>query len=110
MLRTMITDTPFEQKWILQGRLCCQWAADLKEKWESSRSTREGRKCTIDLEDVTSVDTRGEAVLLEMVTERGGAFRLSRAYMKHIVESLNGLTLSRPARGASPGPQGYSGW
>ena len=95
MLRTMITDTPFEQKWVLQGRLCCQWAADLKEKWESSRSTREGRKCTIDLEDVTSVDTRGEAVLLEMVTE-GAALFASRAYMKHIVESLNGLTLSAP--------------
>jgi len=29
----MITDTPFEQKWVLQGRLCGQWAVDLKEKW-----------------------------------------------------------------------------
>ena len=65
MLRTMITDTPFEQKWVLQGRLCKQWAADLKERWESTRSTREGRKCTIDLEDVISVDAVGEDVLRE---------------------------------------------
>jgi anti-anti-sigma regulatory factor len=88
MLRTMITDTPFEQKWVLQGRLCKQWAADLKERWESTRSTREGRKCTIDLEDVISVDAAGEDVLLEMVAE-GAAVRATRAYMKHILESLH---------------------
>jgi hypothetical protein len=35
MLRTMITDTPFEQRWVLQGRLCNRWAADLKERWEA---------------------------------------------------------------------------
>jgi len=88
MLRTMIADTPFEQRWVLQGRLCNQWAADLKERWESTRSTRIGRKCTVDLEDVISVDTQGEGVLLEMVTE-GAALFATRAYMKHIVESLH---------------------
>lgn len=40
MLRTMIADTAFEQKWILQGRLCGQWVVDLKEKWENMKSTR----------------------------------------------------------------------
>jgi anti-anti-sigma regulatory factor len=83
----MITETPFEQKWVLQGRLSDQWAADLKERWESARSTRNGRKCTIDLEDVISVDTQGERVLLEMLTE-GAALFATRAYMKHILESL----------------------
>jgi len=38
----MITDTPFEQKWVLQGRLCGVWALDLQEKWLSTKSTREG--------------------------------------------------------------------
>jgi ABC-type transporter Mla MlaB component len=88
MLRTMITETPFEQKWVLQGRLCRQWAADLKERWDSMRSTREGRKCSIDLEDVTSVDAEGENVLLEMAAE-GAALFATRAYMKHILESLH---------------------
>jgi len=87
MLRTMIADTPFEQKWVLQGRLCGQWAEDLKEKWESTRSARKGRRCAIDLEDVTCVDSKGEDVLLEMVTE-GAALLASRAYMKHVLESL----------------------
>ena len=93
MLRTMITDTPFEQKWVLQGRLCKQWAADLKERWESTRSTREGRKCTIDLEDVISVDAVGEDVLQEMASD-GAALFATRAYMKHILESLHAPTNS----------------
>ena len=88
MLRTMITDTPFEQRWVLQGRLCGQWAGDLKEKWEGSRSAREGRKCAVDLEDVISVDNAGESVLLEMMME-GAELIASRAYMKHVLESLN---------------------
>jgi hypothetical protein len=87
MLRAMITDTAFEQRWVLQGRLCNQWAADLKERWEGTRDTRIGRKCTVDLEDVISLDTQGEAVLLEMATE-GAMLFATRAYMKHILESL----------------------
>ncbi|MGB8583601.1 MAG: hypothetical protein WCD47_22475 [Candidatus Sulfotelmatobacter sp.] len=88
MLRTIITDSPFEQKWVLQGRLCRQWAADLKERWESTRAAREGRRCTIDLEDVVSVDAGGEEVLFEMANE-GAVLFASRFYMKHILASLN---------------------
>jgi ABC-type transporter Mla MlaB component len=84
----MITDTAFEQKWVLQGRLSGQWAADLKEQWERSRSTREGRRCAVDLEDVISVDDAGERLLLEMITD-GAVFLASRAYMKHLLESLH---------------------
>jgi hypothetical protein len=83
----MITDTPFEQKWVLQGRLCGVWAVDLQEKWLSTRSTREGRKCAVDLEDVISVDGKGESVLLQMARE-GANLRASRAYMTHVLESL----------------------
>jgi len=90
MLRTMIADSPFEQKWVLQGRLCGQWAEDLRGKWESSRNARKGRRCAIDLEDVTCVDSKGERVLLEMATE-GAELLASRAYMKHVLESLKQL-------------------
>ena len=83
----MITDTPFEQKWVLQGRLSGVWALDLHEKWLSTRSAREGRKCAIDLEDVICVDSKGECVLLQMASE-GAVLRASRAYMKHVLESL----------------------
>ena len=90
MLRTMIRDTAFEQKWVLQGRLCGQWAVDLKEKWENMKSTRTGRKCVIDMEDVVSVDNKGEILLLEMVSE-GADLIARRFYVKHVLESLNEL-------------------
>jgi len=83
----MITDTPFEQKWVLQGRLCGVWALDLQEKWLSTRSAREGRKCAVDLKDVIFVDRKGECVLLQMASE-GAVLRASRAYMKHVLDSL----------------------
>jgi ABC-type transporter Mla MlaB component len=86
----MIRDTPFEQKWVLQGRLCGQWAVDLKEKWENMKSTRTGRKCVIDMEDVVSVDNKGEILLLEMVSE-GADLIARRFYVKHVLESLNEL-------------------
>jgi anti-anti-sigma regulatory factor len=84
----MITEGPFEQKWILQGRLCGPWAADLKEQWEKTRGTRAGRRCTVDLEDVISVDQVGEGALLQMAVE-GARLTASRAYMKHILASLH---------------------
>jgi ABC-type transporter Mla MlaB component len=84
----MLNDTPFELKWVLQGRLCGQWAVDLQEKWENTKSSRTGRKCTVDLEDVICVDTKGESLLLEMVAE-GTVLIASRAYMKHVLKSLN---------------------
>jgi anti-anti-sigma regulatory factor len=87
VLRTMITDTPFGQKWVLQGRLCGVWALDLQEKWLSTRSAREGRKCAVDLEDVVFIDRKGECVLLQMASE-GAVLRASRVYMKHVLESL----------------------
>ena len=87
MLRTIITETPFEQRWVLQGRLCGQWAIDLKKNWEDSKHARKGRRCAIDLKDVISVDDVGEDVLVEMASE-GAELIASRAYMKHVLGSL----------------------
>lgn len=95
MLRTMITEEPFEQRWTLQGRLCRQWAADLKEKWAETRASRAGRSCVVDLEDVITVDQIGESALREMAME-GARLIARRAYMKYILEGL-------PAPGARQG-------
>jgi anti-anti-sigma regulatory factor len=88
MLRTMITETPFEQKWILQGRLCGPWATDLKQKWEETRSARAGIKVTVDLENVILVDRAGEETLLLLAAD-GARLISSRAYMKHILGGLH---------------------
>jgi len=87
MLRIMISEAPFQQKWILQGRLCGQWAADLSEKWADTRSSRTGLSCVVDLEDVITVDRTGERVLLEMAAQ-GAQLVASRAYMKSVLEGV----------------------
>jgi DNA-binding LytR/AlgR family response regulator len=99
MLRTMITDAPFEQRWILQGRLCGQWAEDLKEKWNETHRAREGRKCIVDLEDVLSIDQSGENALIEMLAE-GASLVTARAYMKDVLSRLNehGADIKESAR------------
>jgi hypothetical protein len=88
MLRIMIAEGPFEQKWTLQGKLCGQWAADLKQKWAETRSLRAGRSCVADLEDVITVDQTGESALLEMASE-GTRLIARRAYMKSVLEGLH---------------------
>jgi hypothetical protein len=88
MLRTMIADTAFEQTWVLQGKLSGQWAVDLRRRWNESKSTRQGRKCVVNLEDVICVDREGEELLRQILTE-GAQLVASRAYMKDIVASLN---------------------
>jgi anti-anti-sigma regulatory factor len=87
MLRTTIVDTPSEQKWILQGRLAGQWATDLKACWAEKRGARHGRKCVVDLEDVTFIDSEGEGVLLQVVQD-GAELVSSRAYVKHLLAEL----------------------
>jgi anti-anti-sigma regulatory factor len=88
MMRTMITETPFEQTWVLQGRLCGQWAVDFARKWMEAKNARQGRKCIVNLEDVNCVDSEGEKVLQQILKE-GAQLIVSRAYMKHVIESLN---------------------
>jgi anti-anti-sigma regulatory factor len=88
MLRTMITETPFEQTWVLQGRLTGQWAIDLQRRWNEARNARQGRKCVVDLEDVTGVDVEGERLLKQILSEDVRVI-VSRAYMKYVIDSLN---------------------
>lgn len=87
MLRTMITETPFLQKWVLQGRLSSEWAVELKQKWTEMVNTRQGRTCVVDISDVISMDSNGESVLLQMIAD-GARMTASGPYMKQVLEDL----------------------
>ena len=56
MLRIMINEAPFEQKWTLQGRLAGQWAENLREKWADTRNSRLGRNCLVDLDRASEAE------------------------------------------------------
>ena len=85
MLRITILDSATEQKWMLQGSLSGPWVALLDQDWRNKRSSREGKKCVIDLSELTFVGLRGEEVLRAMKKE-GAQFIGCRMYTKDVLE------------------------
>jgi len=63
MLKVTITNTPTEETWTLHGRLVAPWVNELKASWKRARLTAEGRRCVVNLEEVTFIDKSGERML-----------------------------------------------
>jgi ABC-type transporter Mla MlaB component len=76
MLKITTTETPTEQRWVLEGRLTHPWVAELWVQWQQTHGARQGRICVVDLNDVTSIDQSGEGVIHVMLRE--GAQCLAR--------------------------------
>ena len=95
MLRITITDLPNEQRWSLQGQLVGQWAVELQSTWRDARQAGDGRKCVVELGEVTSIDRTGEAVLAEIMSQ-GAEFIAGDVYTEHLLRNLrNELKRSR---------------
>lgn len=88
MLRITVSESPAEQRWVLQGRLSGPWAAQLESCWKSTNEKRRGRGCVVDLTNLTSIDERGEQVLRTMVSE-GARFQGCGVYIAHVLENIS---------------------
>ena len=88
VLEITITETPAAQEWVLHGKLAANWVAELESNWENTRSQRDGRKCLVDLKDVTFIDERGEKLLLAMKNE-GAHFLCHGVLTKHQLATLH---------------------
>jgi anti-anti-sigma regulatory factor len=69
MLKITNTNTGTEQRWTVHGQLTGPWVAELKSNWEKLRPEAQGRRCVVDLTDVTFIDEGGETVLCAMRKE-----------------------------------------
>jgi len=87
MLKITITDTATEQRWTLQGRLVAPWVDELKTSWKSACRTIQGRRCIVNLDEVTFIDKRGEQMLRSM-SSRGAQFVASDVYVNHVLDRL----------------------
>jgi len=87
MLKITNSATGNEERWILCGRLAGPWVAELRSSWAQSRDGSRGRRCVIDLRDVTFIDESGEGLLGEM-REQGAEFVARGVVAKHLLESL----------------------
>jgi hypothetical protein len=66
VLRIIITETPTEIRWVLQGRLIGLQVSAVKENWRTANHMRKGRVCILDLEGLTFIDKRGKRLLRAM--------------------------------------------
>jgi outer membrane protein TolC len=87
MLKISFSETPAEEKWILEGRLSGAWVRELRATWKKNHQTDEKRACIVDLKEVTFIDKTGER-LLRTLRNEGAQFISGGCYVRHIVERL----------------------
>jgi anti-anti-sigma regulatory factor len=87
VLKIIVSDSPKEQRWSLQGRLSGERVTTLKLAWQKVHNEADRRRCLVDLNDVTFIDRAGEAALAEMMRQ-GAEFIASGLYTKELLRHL----------------------
>jgi len=85
VLKITRTETPVEEKWILQGRLVGLWVSELRRCWKKDSSSRQDLKCIVDLNEVTFIDEKGER-LLRTMSKEGAQLMATGMYIKHVLQ------------------------
>jgi hypothetical protein len=85
VLRITRTETPAEEKWILQGRLVGLWVGELRRNWKKSHRADANRRCLVDLNEVAFIDKDGET-LLRTMSKEGAQFIATGIYIKHLLQ------------------------
>jgi hypothetical protein len=85
VLKITRTVTPAEEKWILQGRLVGLWVSELRRNWKKTHRADLNRRCVVDLNEVTSIDKKGET-LLRTMSKQGARFIATGIYIKHVLQ------------------------
>jgi hypothetical protein len=85
VLRITRSETPAEEKWILQGRLVGLWVGELRRSWKKSHRADANRPCVVDLNEVTFIDKSGET-LLRTLSKEGAQFIATGIYIKHLLQ------------------------
>jgi anti-anti-sigma regulatory factor len=89
MLKITITNTAKVERWTLQGRLVAPWVDELKASWKRAQRSAQGRRCIVNLDEVTFIDKSGERMLRTMCSQ-GAHFVASDVYVKHVLDRLRG--------------------
>jgi outer membrane protein TolC len=87
MLKISFSETPVEEKWILEGRLSGAWVRELRASWKKNHQTDKKRACIVNLNEVTFIDKAGER-RLRVLRDEGAQFISGGCYVRHIVEQL----------------------
>ncbi len=72
MLKITRTETPVEEKWILQGRLVGLWVSELRRCWKKTHRADKNLKCIVDL------------------NKEGAQLMATGMYIKHVLQQRCG--------------------
>ena len=87
VLTIIITETPTEIRWVLQGRLIGPQVTAVKGNWRTANRMRKGRACILDLEGLTFIDKRGKRLLRAMSID-GAQFLTGGLNDSDLIEEL----------------------
>jgi hypothetical protein len=87
VLKVIITETPTEIRWALQGRLFGSQVAEVKANWSAAKRIRKGRTCIVDLEELTFLDKRGRR-LLRAMSRDGAQFTANGLNNRPLIDEL----------------------
>jgi hypothetical protein len=87
VLKIIITESPTEIRWVLQGRLFGSQVTEVKDNWSTANRIRKGRSCIVDLEELTFLDQRGKR-LLRAMSRDGAQFIANGLNHKPLIDEL----------------------
>jgi outer membrane protein TolC len=87
MLKISFSETPSEERWILQGRLTAPWFRELRACWKKKHRRDIQRATIVDLNEITFIDKSGKR-LLRLLVREGAQCIATGAYSKHVLEQL----------------------
>jgi len=71
----------------LEGKLSGPWVSELARAWEGLTATASDKVVTVDLSEVTFIDSAGKELLTSLV-DHGAQLRASHLLTKYIVEQI----------------------
>ena len=87
MFKISIEESSSQERWIVQGRLAGDFAAELDAAWSSSFEKNPCLSRIVDLCGVVSIDHRGEEVLRKMLRQ-DAEFIAPGVYIKQLLDRL----------------------
>jgi len=87
MLKITLHDSARELRFKLEGKLSGPWVGELRQCWQTARSTTQGRKTLLDLADLDFVDPEGQVLLAEM-HRQGVAMVAMSPFIRALVDEV----------------------
>ena len=87
MFKISITDTLCKRTLRVEGKLIPPWTAELERVWRDANKNLNGRKLSIDLSDVTTINPEGEDTLFDLMKE-GAKFSCGGVLTTHVLKRL----------------------